>query len=970
MTNSPERNEGKNDLSDELWKSRSRYDSLFEQASDPIMITDRKGVFLDVNPALCKLFGYSKEELLGANISMLMNPEEFRVDPIRFDLLIAGQSILRERSMKHKDGRIISVEANAKMLPEGSILAIARDITDRKLAEENLRKQEADFRMLIGQASDGIFMTLPGGKIIDVNTYGADLVGYTHEELLGWNIADLFLEEDIRNNPLRYDEISMGHSVLTERKIRRRDGALIEVETKSNQISDGRVLSIMRDITERKKSERKLIESETKFRKIVERAPVAIGCYDENRDLIFVNRKFTEVSGYEPEEIPTMDVFRHLIFRDPGYRDYVYDTWTVNKAEQIEVQIQTKSGELKMVEATRAVSEDMTFVIAHDITERKKAEDLLRKSEQNFRLLIEQASDWIFICGVDGSIIEANLTACKNLGFERQQLLVMNIADLFFDPEHAFESIRMNNLLEGKTILVESMVKKADGTPIEVEVSAKMLSDGRILGIARDITERKNADRILRRAFERISFHINNTPLAVIEWDKSFRVTQWSARAEEIFGWKADEALGKAMNDYIVDQADLEKVNRITRLLLSGKVSENPQKTRNLTRDGKILHCEWYNSLLKDEHGKVEAILSLVRDVTEIRQAEQEIINSEEKYRQMFYKSPYPAWIYELETLKILEVNEAAAQKYGYTRSEFADLNLRDLVPEQEFTDLMEFISHRRSLSKNQKKFWSQRKKNGETMIVEIAFYPVDYFGQKAIQVQINDVTEKIRLEKKLEQQQKLRQKHITEAVLRTQENERSELGKELHDNINQMLAASKMFLGIALNKEEPKRDFLVKSRDNISLAIEEIRKLSKTLITPHLKEIGLKESIRELVNDFLLLNRLKMQMDISNLDENILNRDQKITVYRIIQEQLNNISKHANANTVRIMLKNEGGNIYLGIEDDGMGFDPKARRKGIGITNIINRAELYNGQVQIETEPGKGCRMWVTLNVRASQAV
>jgi len=236
--------------------------------------------------------------------------------------------------------------------------------------------------------------------------------------------------------------------------------------------------------------------------------------------------------------------------------------------------------------------------------------------------------------------------------------------------------------------------------------------------------------------------------------------------------------------------------------------------------------------------------------------------------------------------------------------------------------------------------------------------------------VQINDVTEKIRLEKKLEQQQKLRQKHITEAVLRTQENERSELGKELHDNINQMLAASKMFLGIALNKEEPKRDFLVKSRDNISLAIEEIRKLSKTLITPHLKEIGLKESIRELVNDFLLLNRLKMQMDISNLDENILNRDQKITVYRIIQEQLNNISKHANANTVRIMLKNEGGNIYLGIEDDGMGFDPKARRKGIGITNIINRAELYNGQVQIETEPGKGCRMWVTLNVRASQAV
>ena len=250
-------------------------------------------------------------------------------------------------------------------------------------------------------------------------------------------------------------------------------------------------------------------------------------------------------------------------------------------------------------------------------------------------------------------------------------------------------------------------------------------------------------------------------------------------------------------------------------------------------------------------------------------------------------------------------------------------------------------------------------------MLVEMAFYPIEYFGKKAMQVQINDMTEKMRLEKKLEQQQKLRQKHITEAVLRTQENERSELGKELHDNINQMLAASKMFLGIALNRDEPKRDFLVKSRENIAMAIEEIRKLSKTLITPHLKEIGLKESIKELVTDFLLLNKIKVQVDTRKLDENILSREQKIAIYRIIQEQLNNISKYAHASTVEIRLKNEDGRILLEIADNGKGFDTKARRKGVGITNIISRAELYNGDVHIDSEPGKGCKMEIVLNVK-----
>jgi two-component sensor histidine kinase len=184
--------------------------------------------------------------------------------------------------------------------------------------------------------------------------------------------------------------------------------------------------------------------------------------------------------------------------------------------------------------------------------------------------------------------------------------------------------------------------------------------------------------------------------------------------------------------------------------------------------------------------------------------------------------------------------------------------------------------------------------------------------------------------------------------------------------NINQILATSKLYLDVAIEENEPRLELLIKSRNNISMAIEEIRRLSKELITPGLNDLGLIQSIKELIRNIQVTGKMKIRLSTSGLDENALQPEQKINVYRIIQEQLNNIMKHAEASSVAIELNKYREQIRLLVEDDGRGFDPRLRRNGVGISNIMSRAELYNGRVEIDSSPGKGCRLEVILNSKA----
>lgn len=204
----------------------------------------------------------------------------------------------------------------------------------------------------------------------------------------------------------------------------------------------------------------------------------------------------------------------------------------------------------------------------------------------------------------------------------------------------------------------------------------------------------------------------------------------------------------------------------------------------------------------------------------------------------------------------------------------------------------------------------------------------------------------------------------IRMATIKGQEKERAQLGLELHDNINQILATANLYLDFAMPENPEKRDILLKSKEFISMAVNEIRKLSHTLLPPALEEFGLVMALNELVNPLSATSGLQIEKHWDTFREEGLEKEQKLTIYRIAQEQLNNIIKHANARKVDISLRliGNGDSIELTIKDDGDGFDQSEKRSGVGLRNIISRAGLFGGHVSVCSKPGDGCELKVVF--------
>ncbi len=277
--------------------------------------------------------------------------------------------------------------------------------------------------------------------------------------------------------------------------------------------------------------------------------------------------------------------------------------------------------------------------------------------------------------------------------------------------------------------------------------------------------------------------------------------------------------------------------------------------------------------------------------------------------------------------------------------------------------------------------------KNGEAKIVyerSDIFYDSNGKPQKMVGT-CQDITELKLAEQKLKESEKEkhrlkdemskekinRQKEITKATIIAQEKERLELGRELHDNVNQILSTSKLFIENSMHNPDKQEEMLNRSKNLINCSIEELRKLSRFLTPPTLGDLTLKESIEEIVAEYNQIDGKKIiGHTIVNLNEDKLGDDLKISIYRIIQEQLNNIRKYASASKVQILLKHENNKIALHIEDNGCGFDVRAKRKGHGITNIINRAETFNGDVQIVSSPENGCSIYINFKLNRASIV
>ncbi len=251
-------------------------------------------------------------------------------------------------------------------------------------------------------------------------------------------------------------------------------------------------------------------------------------------------------------------------------------------------------------------------------------------SEISYRRLFETAPNGIVIVdAASQKITDANPFMIELLGYSRDEFIGKQLWEvgLFENEQSCVKAVR--DLLKKGFARYENLpLRTKSGERREVEFISNVYEEEsrRVVQCnIRDITDRKAAEEALQEVHRRLMFHVDNTPLAVVEWDNDFRLSRWSPSAERLFGWKADEVLGKRITDWkFVFEDDVDAVKKIRPRQLWGAEQHSVSKNRNYTKHGRVLYCEWYNSVLYDKSGILESILSLVLDVTARNQAEEE----------------------------------------------------------------------------------------------------------------------------------------------------------------------------------------------------------------------------------------------------------------------------------------------------------------------------------------------------------
>lgn len=370
---------------------------------------------------------------------------------------------------------------------------------------------------------------------------------------------------------------------------------------------------------------------------------------------------------------------------------------------------------------------------------------------------------------------------------------------------------------------------------------------------------------------------------------------------------------------------------------------------------------------LRNAQGKLVRMIGATQDITERKEAEEILRASEERYRYLFNNNPAAIIIWSHKTHRILEVNQTAEEIYGYTQEEFSQISFASLCGESQRDELEDLIQEAEASPEFKSiSTWMHVDKQGNELYMNISSHKISYQGQPVILALANNITEHVMLEQELDEERQIKQQQITHAIIAAQEQERREMGTELHDNINQILATSRLYLDCALADDKLRLKLMQDSRNYIVNAMSEIRKLSKSLLPPSLNRVGLIETLDDLIASMRPVNHIEFRTDWAQFDESKVPDKMRLTIFRIMQEQLNNIIKHSKASVVYMSLALIDETVDLEVIDNGVGFDVNQKRKGVGLQNISTRASQHQGTMAVFSEPGKGCQLIVKFPLPA----
>ena len=854
-----------------------------------------------------------------------------------------------------------------------------------KLEHSDVRIQSSEkkFETLVEQAADAIYLHDVDGGIVEVNRRACELLGYSREEMVGMNVADIVVGR-MRSEVLRIiQQVVRDGAVQHESSHRKKDGSVCPVEVRAAATvvnSERMVITIVRDITERKRTMEALDQSRRQLQLIADNLPSLIAYVGRDEKYIFVNKAYArnfqrfdrDIVGRKIRDVVGADAYRQAKPHIDGVLKGRTEVFQETSAES-----SGKARSLLVSYVPHREKDEVVgfFGLIHDISELERTNEALRTSEARFRQLVETSPYSIHEIARNGSLGAINPAGRRMLNIKHErQLDGVGFIDMVSQRDRDRVGDLVKRGFSGKTSEFE--YTSAQGQYVAASLVPLTDAQGNItdlMGVSRDITAAKKAENRLR--FTQLT--VDQARLAIFWCHPDGMFYFVNDTACKWLQFSRQELAGKHVADINPEFPRETWPAHWAEIKERGVLTMESVHQR---KDGSIYPVEIHSNYVQFEDQEFN--LAFVLDISAEREARNQLRDSEEQYRALFENSADAIFLIDVEEPlrgRIVSANRIAAEMHGYSPAELLNLKIGELDTEDSAAQAPDRI--RKLLDKGTLNFEvDHRRRDGSIIPMDVTASIVSLKGHKYILAINRDITQRrqtegIRTAAQAEVGRHLASVQALSNRLETvREEERKRISREIHDELGQMLTVLKMNLHgieqhvLRLTDEKirnPLEERVVEADALTDETIQAVREIALRVRPSVLDELGLIPAIRQECKRFSAKAELNCKImtddDFPSLDDSI-----STTLFRLCQEFLTNIARHAGAENVSVNLAMDQGSVVLGVTDDGRGFPPgPTDRPGhLGLVGARERAGNLGGAVEINSKPGEGANVLVRIPI------
>ncbi len=955
-----------------LSESESKFRKIYEDGPYSMALVGKSLNFLMANNSFCRMLGYTEEEvhhLTVWDITYAKEGSDTESEDIR--KLIGGEiPILKyEKQYIRKDRTVIwgSLTVTPNFDSDGIFLynvAIIEDITRRKETEKALKDVLERLALATDASGIGIWdWDITKNELVwDQKMF--ELYGFTLEnkkEVYETWLNAVHPADREKENEITRQAVAGEIPYETEFRVVWPDRTVHWLKAKGQVFRDKegevvRMVGVNYDITNSKQLELELNATKAMLQAAFDNSQAGIVIAEApGGKLLYANKAATQISGtpgtgksdkFVLEDYSLVGNILRLNGEPYNQKDIPLARAILNSetvSEEFIIRSDHQEDHIVLGNAAPILDEEgkvkFGIVVFLDITEKKRDEEQIRYQNERLNSIIKGIPDLIFVIDKNGKYLEVITTEPEKLLIPQNEIVGSNIRQAF-NPELAdLFLLKIGKVIANKEVeTVEFAVSLTDSPSTHFEARISPLDEDKVIILSRDITSEVQKETEIKK----LSLAVDQSPVSIVITDLKGNIEYANRAFEETTGYSLEEVIGKN-----------------SRILQSGRTDRILyQELWSVIRSGKEWHGEWVNrkkngefywetvsiSPIHDSIGAITNYLAVKLDISDRKRAEELLIQNEEKYRFMFVNNPQPMWIYDLETLVFLEVNDSAILHYGYSREEFLKMNLKDIRPKEDIEALLKDVQAT-SKSLNSAGEWRHLKKNGEIMDVEIYSHSITFKNRNARHVLVNDITKRKRAEQEIRELNAGLEERI---IARTEE--LAKLNKFL---LNEIEERKKAEIEIVKARTEAEQANMAKSEFLSRMSHELRTPMNSILGFAQLLEMGelypaQKKGVNHIINSGKhLLDLINEILDISRIEAGRLALSiEPVQVSGIILEVIDSVQLLASKRHLNItMVSSESNQNFVNAD--------RQRLKQI-LLNLLSNAVKYNkvgGSITVETK-------------------